>query len=64
MLFTCHVLLLLSAVPQPLQGMLVNPAQPWAKRFILLQCYVRNSGETRQRFRDMDAKLMHKVMRE
>jgi hypothetical protein len=44
--------------------MLVNPAQPWAKRFILLQCYVRNSAETQHRFRNIDAKQMHKVMRE
>jgi hypothetical protein len=49
---------------QTLQGMLVNPAQPWAKRFILQQCYVRNSAATQQRFRSMDAKQMHLVMRE
>jgi hypothetical protein len=44
--------------------MLSDPAKPWVQRFILQQCYVRNSAEAQQRFRSMSAKAMHRVMRE
>jgi hypothetical protein len=44
--------------------MMANPAKPWVERFILQQCYVRNSPKAQQRFRGMSAKQMHRVIKE
>jgi hypothetical protein len=44
------------------QGILLDPRRPWARRFVLRLCYTRNTEAARRGFRGMSPSAMHRLV--
>lgn len=47
-----------------MQGMLLNPSRPLARRFILRHCYVLNTPAARAAYKALPAADMHRTISE